>query len=142
MLSSSLPAVSWIEVDASRRIFGLAPAGVYRAAHVAMSAVGSYPTVSPLPPEDGGLFSVALSVTDGSRHSCPGVTWQPVHWSPDFPRIGITWIPMRDRPTDCSPKYNGYDELSELPFHGRKNHDDHLTRTRILWFGAVFRPSP
>ena len=52
-----------IEVDASRRIFGLAPTGVCRAVHVAMNAVGSYPTVSPLPPCDGGLFSVALSVT-------------------------------------------------------------------------------
>ena len=29
----------------------------------------------------GGLLSVALSV--GSRP--PGVTWHPVHWSPDFP---------------------------------------------------------
>ena len=34
----------------SRRILGLAPAGVYRAAHVTTRAVGSYPTVSPLPP--------------------------------------------------------------------------------------------
>ena len=53
-------------------------------------------------PKDGGLFSVALSVTEDSRHPRPGVTWQPVHWSPDFPRIGINMIPIRDRPTDCS----------------------------------------
>ena len=104
MPSSSLPAASLIEVDASRRIFGLAPTGVCRAALVAGSAVGSYPTVSPLPPEDGGLFSVALSVTDGSRYPCPGITWQSIHWSPDFPRIGIILIQMRDRPTDCSPE--------------------------------------
>jgi len=38
-----------IEVDTSRRIFGLAPAGVCRAARVTPSAVGSYSTVSPLP---------------------------------------------------------------------------------------------
>ena len=38
-------------------------------------------------PKDGGLFSVALSVTTGSHQPCPGVTWQSVHWSPDFPRI-------------------------------------------------------
>ena len=25
-----------------------------------------------------------------SRHLCPGVTWQPVHWSPDFPRIYVS----------------------------------------------------
>jgi hypothetical protein len=29
----------------------------------------------------GGLLSAALVV--GSRR--PGVTWHPVHWSPDFP---------------------------------------------------------
>ena len=38
-----------IEVDASRRIFDLAPVGVCRAVHVAMNAVGSYPAFSPLP---------------------------------------------------------------------------------------------
>jgi hypothetical protein len=29
---------------------------------VALAAVGSYPTFSPLPPEGGGMFSVALAV--------------------------------------------------------------------------------
>ncbi len=67
-------------------LFGLAPRGVYRAADIAARAVGSYPTVSPLPsatiekdppevwpPTDhrfacaGGLFSVALSVTQRPR---------------------------------------------------------------------------
>src|SRR4051812_37898957 len=38
-----------IEVGTSRRLLGLAPAGVYRAASVASRAVGSYPTFSPLP---------------------------------------------------------------------------------------------
>lgn len=57
-----------VEVGYSRRLLGLAPAGVYRAAHVAMRAVGSYPTFSPLPPDiwhlpEGGLFSVARAVT-------------------------------------------------------------------------------
>lgn len=46
-------------------------------------AVRSYRTVSPLPHAScGGLFSAALSVS--SR--CPGVTWHPALWSPDFPR--------------------------------------------------------
>jgi len=40
-------------------------------------------------PKEGGLFSVALSVANSSRCSRPGVTWQPVHRSPDFPRIVI-----------------------------------------------------
>ena len=54
-------------------LFGLAPGGVCRAAPVAGRAVGSYPTVSPLPARRsraGGLFSVALSL--GSPP--PGVT--------------------------------------------------------------------
>ena len=33
----------------SRRLFGLAPTGVYRATFVTEGAVGSYPTLSPLP---------------------------------------------------------------------------------------------
>jgi hypothetical protein len=63
-------------------LFGLAPRGVFRASSVARRAVGSYPTVSPLPAKAplnddeqvslppvtaatfrGGLFSVALSVS-------------------------------------------------------------------------------
>lgn len=33
---------------------------------------------------------MALSVVDDSHHLRPGVTWQPVHWSPDFPRTGTS----------------------------------------------------
>jgi hypothetical protein len=48
-------------------LFGLAPGGVCRAAPVASRAVGSYPTLSPLPRQNpkasaGGLLSVALSL--------------------------------------------------------------------------------
>jgi len=45
--SSSLPGDSASSVDVP--LFGLAPDGVYRAVRVTTSAVGSYPTVSPLP---------------------------------------------------------------------------------------------
>jgi len=38
-----------IEVGTSRRLFGLAPAGVYPAASVTSRAVSSYLTFSPLP---------------------------------------------------------------------------------------------
>src|SRR5690606_24931834 len=69
-------------------LFGLAPSGVCHAELVTELAVGSYPTVSPLPevhwpkPEEtGGLFSVALS----SGSPPPGVTWRSALWSPDFP---------------------------------------------------------
>ena len=48
----------------ARSLFGLAPGGACHAADVAAGAVGSYPTVSPLPSAEaaGGLFSVALSL--------------------------------------------------------------------------------
>ncbi len=62
-------------------LFGLAPGGVYHAINVAINAVRSYRTISPLPAIAGGIFSVALSM--GSRP--PGITWHPVLWSPDFP---------------------------------------------------------
>jgi len=70
---------------APRRLFGLAPTGGCRAIAVASDAVGSYPTISPLPRAcaRGGLLSVALSVA--SRR--PGVTWQSTLWSSDFPRL-------------------------------------------------------
>src|ERR1019366_7615704 len=45
--SSGLPAASLSKRTASRRLFGLAPAGVCRAVRVATDAVGSYPTFSP-----------------------------------------------------------------------------------------------
>ena len=61
-------------------------------------------------PKDGGLFSVALSVTGDSRHLCPGVTWQPVHWSPDFPRISIIAILSAIVRPFASSKYNRNDD--------------------------------
>src|SRR6185436_15696664 len=75
------------------RLFGLAPTGGYRAAAVAGGAVGSYPTVSPLPNgcPVGGLFSVALSVA----FRRPGVTWQSTRRSSDFPRSTL----RRPRPS-------------------------------------------
>src|SRR3984893_8456918 len=48
------------KVSLALPLFGFAPSGACRAAHVAMRAVRSYRTISPLP--YGGLFSVALSL--------------------------------------------------------------------------------
>jgi len=45
-----------------KSLFGIAPGGACHASPVARPAVGSYPTVSPLPCMHGGLFSVALSL--------------------------------------------------------------------------------
>ncbi len=50
------------ELPLAPPLFGLAPGGVCRAASVAGRAVGSYPTLSPLPRKRGGLLSVALSL--------------------------------------------------------------------------------
>jgi len=48
-------------------LFGLAPGGVCRAPSVTLGAVVSYTTFSPLPRRRrGGIFSVALSVEEGS----------------------------------------------------------------------------
>jgi len=59
-ISCSLPAARTTRAG-SRCLFGLAPTGGCRAVPVARHAVGSYPTVSPLPfGYKGGLFSVAL----------------------------------------------------------------------------------
>ena len=52
-------------------LFGLAPNGVYRAPSIALRAVGSYPTFSPLPGKPGGLFSVALAVDYTLKCSLP-----------------------------------------------------------------------
>ena len=62
-------------------LFGLAPGDAYRAVDVTITAVGSYPTVSPLPEPGaagcypavvaiGGLFSVVL-VSDCSAWELP-----------------------------------------------------------------------
>ena len=44
-------------------LFRLASDWVYIAHEVALVAVGSYPTFSPLPSLEGGMFSVALAVS-------------------------------------------------------------------------------
>jgi hypothetical protein len=47
--SSSLPTAFWSRRAVSRRLFGLAPIGVYHAVTIAGYAVSSYLTISPLP---------------------------------------------------------------------------------------------
>ena len=63
-----------------RLLFGLAPGGVYHAVPVTSDAVGSYPTLSPLPrpKRRGGLLSVALSLN--SRLA--GITRRPARLVP------------------------------------------------------------
>src|SRR6185312_744622 len=55
-------------------LFGLAPGGACHAVPVARSAVGSYPTLSPLPPTDRRRFAFCGAipgVTPGGRYPPP-----------------------------------------------------------------------
>jgi AraC-like DNA-binding protein len=83
---------------------------------------------------------VALSVTD-TLVPCPGVTWRHVHWSPDFPRISITWIQTRDRPTNALSKYNQNDDSGNFsPFYAAEC-DVNLTGPHMLPRGLVAHPN-
>ncbi len=61
-----LRSLAWRGANRLSCLFGLAPCGVYHATDIAAGAVGSYPTLSPLPCSSceppGGLLSVALAV--------------------------------------------------------------------------------
>ena len=92
------------------RLFCLAPDGVFRAADVAVGAVGSYPTFSPLPstarlsPGDGGRFVFCDTVRrralkrgartcgEARAASCPavsGLSSPAVRRARRYPRLGI-----------------------------------------------------
>ncbi len=92
-------------------LFGFAPDGVYRAVCIAADAVGSYPTLSPLPRHPcrfitqrygrrGGLLSVALSL--GSPP--PGVTRHRVSMEPGLssPAAFRHMTGAAARPTDSA----------------------------------------
>ena len=57
----------------ARSLFGIAPGGACRAVPVTRSAVGSYPTVSPLPCTQGGLVLCGAfpGVTPAGRYPAP-----------------------------------------------------------------------
>ena len=81
--SSSQPAAFLPRRTVSRRLFDLAPTGVCHAIGVTADAVGSYPTISPLP--HCCQWAVSFLWHFPSRvTSCPGVTWQSVHGARTF----------------------------------------------------------
>ena len=82
--SSDLPGARTRRA-AARPLFGLAPRGVYLAAQVALDAVRSYRTISPLPRNRGGMLSVALAVEAPSREPLPAVSRHAALRRPDFP---------------------------------------------------------
>ena len=85
-------------------LHGLAPDGVYHARPVAGPAVRSYRTFSPLPPESGGLFSVALSL--GSPP--PGVTRHPDPVEPGLSSPFAEAQAVAIRSSDRTGLYAGY----------------------------------
>jgi hypothetical protein len=102
-------------------LFGLAPGGVCRAVHVAMSAVGSYPTLSPLLRKRSGLLSVALSLRSPSpdviRHRTsvePGLS-SPRGLSALAERgCPANWQAVLKRPGSRAPEKNGGLNVSAL----------------------------
>jgi len=87
-------------------LFGLAPGVVYRAIPVTGNAVGSYPTLSPLPGRrrPGGLLSVALSL--GSPP--PDVIRHRVSREPGLSSHAAFRLRMRGRPAGwrCALRYS------------------------------------
>jgi len=81
-------------------LFGLAPDGVYHAIAITGNAVGSYPTLSPLPARGrtGGLLSAALSL----RSPSPDVIRHRVSVEPGLssPAAFRHWSGAAARPTD------------------------------------------
>lgn len=67
----------------ARSLFGVAPGGACRAGPVASPAVGSYPTVSPLPQRTAAVSSLWRFPWGCPRRALPGTV---ASWSPDFPR--------------------------------------------------------
>ena len=95
-------------------LFGLAPDGVYRATPVAGDAVGSYPTISPLPySRYGGILSVALSV--GSPRL--GVIQHHALCSSDFPHQPTLLV----RPSDPLRDYADSDNSSPQRAQRKRN---------------------
>ena len=87
-------------------LFGLAPGVVYRAIPVTGNAVGTYPTLSPLPGRrrPGGLLSVALSL--GSPP--PDVIRHRVSREPGLSSHAAFRLRMRGRPAGwrCALRYS------------------------------------
>ena len=67
----------------ARSLFGIAPGGACLAGPVTSPAVGSYPTVSPLPMQAWAVCSLWRFPWGCPRRALPGTVSS---WSPDFPR--------------------------------------------------------
>lgn len=71
-------------------LFGLAPDWVCLAGHVTMAAVGSYPTIAPLPVTLARVRRFIFCDTIrrcGLNRNAPAFTGNPAQWCPDFPLV-------------------------------------------------------
>ena len=77
-----------LRIPRARSLFGIAPGGACRASPVARPAVGSCPTVSPLPGRNGRAVCFLWRFPSG----CPGrvLPGTLALWSPDFPHAPKT----------------------------------------------------
>jgi len=121
----------------------LLPAGVCHAAHVAMCAVGSYPTVSPLPPVKVAVCFLWHFPSRAARairaQVLPGSLSTGAR---TFLEIGITWILMRDRPTICLCKYSRMTIAGRFWFRPNCSSDDVLTGGSYCSPSARSHPKP
>ena len=76
-------------------LFGIAPGGVYHAGPVAGPAVGSYPTLSPLPHMRAAVCFLRHFPWGYPRRRLSGTVFP---WSPDFP-LRLLRIRRSDHPT-------------------------------------------
>ena len=85
-------------------LFGLAPRGVYPAGRITPAAVRSYRTISPLPCCQGGIFSVALSVSaNGPRPLAGTLPCGDRTFLPRAPNGARERLPIRQPYLDHSP---------------------------------------
>ena len=91
------PETGWSLRSASS-LFGFAPGGVYNAISVARNAVGSYPTLSPLPRQHSCPPNRSIGTMDRNAGGAVSFLWHfpwghprrtlsgtVLPWSPDFP---------------------------------------------------------
>jgi hypothetical protein len=84
----------------SRRLFGLAPTGVCRAASVTRKRGGLLPhhfTLTLMENHSGGLFFCGTDPSLSFYARRPEIIWRSALWSPDFPRYAIIGM---SRPSD------------------------------------------
>ena len=117
-------------------LLGVAPGGACRAGPVARPAVGSCPTVSPLPPAcGGGLFSVALSL----GLPPPGVTRHHACMEPGLSSDGSHRPRSSGHPRKRADRGRPLPGQASVQPHRREDRPRLSTRQRLLDKDRVLR---